>query len=147
MQADNYSVVECIYKFAVELQMGIKKRFRLTAPKKSYARVLGEMDVTMFYAAIAGGPPNIIPASTAPASTQLSTLVRRRYIRPLTTLEQRQKMQSWLGQSLERAKQCLLDARMRLAPASIPVATEIEATLHLVDDQSMQEDTAMRIAA
>jgi hypothetical protein len=127
--------------------MGIKKRFRLAAPKKSYARVLGEMDVTMFYSAIAGASPNIIPASTAPASSQLATLVRRRYIRPITTLEQRQKMQTWLGQSLERARQCLLDARMRLAPTSIPIATEIEMTMHLVEDQSAHEDASMRIAA
>ena len=134
-------------KFAVELQMGIKKKFRLHAPKKSYARVLGEMDVTMFYAAIAGSPPNVIPATSASASSQLSTLVRRRYIRPITTLEQRQKMRTWFENSLERAKQCLLDARMRLAPSSIPVATEIETTMHLVEDQSAQEDTTMRIAA
>lgn len=127
--------------------MGIKKRFRLRAPKKSYARVLGEMDVTMFYSAIAGGPPNIIPASQAHPAMQLSTLVRRRYWRPITTLEQREKMQLWFGASLERAKQCLLDARMRLAPASVPVATEIETTMHLVEDQSMQNDESMRIAA
>jgi hypothetical protein len=127
--------------------MGIKKRFRLCAPKKSYARVLGELDVTMYYAAIAGGPPNVIPASTAPATTQLSTYVRRRYLRPITTTEQRAKMQRWLENSIERAKQCLLDARMRLAPTSLPVATEIQTTMHLVDDQSLQEETAMRIAA
>ena len=127
--------------------MGIKKLFRLTAPKKSYARVLGEMDVTMYYAAIAGGPPNVIPASTAPVTTQLSTYVRRRYLRTITTPQQREKMQLWLANSLERAKQCLLDARMRLAPSSIPVATEIETTMHLVGDESMQDDTSMRIAA
>jgi hypothetical protein len=127
--------------------MGIKKRFRLYAPKKSYARVLGEMDRTMYYAAIAGGPPNIIPATTAPATTQLSTYVRRRYLRPITTAEQRAKMQLWLENSIERAKQCLFDARMRLTPASIPVAAEVETTMHLVEDQSMQEDNSMRIAA
>jgi hypothetical protein len=36
---------------------------------------------------------------------------------------------------------------MRLAPSSIPVATEIETTMHLVEDQSAHEDTTMRIAA
>ena len=126
--------------------MGIKKRFRLSAPKKSYARVLGEMDLTMYYAAIAGGVPNVIPATNAPMKTQLSAVVRRRYLRPFTTADQRARMQLWLENSIERAKQCLVDARMRLAPASIPVAIEIETTMHFVEDHS-QEETSMRIAA
>jgi hypothetical protein len=126
--------------------MGIKKRFRLSAPKMSYARVLGEVDVTMFYSAIAGGPPNVIPATTASPQAQLSTLVRRRYLRPITNTDHRQKMQLWLADSIERAKHRLLEARVRLIPSTIPVAQELETTMHLAND-TMQDNESMRIAA
>jgi hypothetical protein len=126
--------------------MGIKKRFKLSTPKKSYARVLGELDVTMYYSAIAGGTPNVIPRAKAPQAEQIKAVVMRQYIRKYTTADQRQRMQLWLMDSIERAKQRLLEARIRLIPASIPVATEIQTPMHLVEDESIEHDS-MRIAA